>query len=49
MRKAFGAPREKLIAARHYPLVPDKVARASGPDLIAAAVEAGNRIGWTKH
>ena len=38
---------ELLIAARHYPLVPDKVARAL-PRLDRRSFEAGMH-GWTKH
>ncbi len=38
---------EYLIAARHYPLVPDKVARAL-PRIDRRSFEAGMH-GWTKH
>ena len=38
---------ERLIAARHYPLLPDKVARAL-PRLDRRSFEAGMH-GWTKH
>jgi hypothetical protein len=38
---------ELLIAARHYPLLPDKVARAL-PHLDRRSFEAGMH-GWTKH
>jgi hypothetical protein len=38
---------EALIAARHYPLLPDKVARAL-PRLDRRSFEAGMH-GWTKH
>jgi hypothetical protein len=38
---------ELLIAARHYPLVPDRVARAL-PRLDRRSFEAGMH-GWTKH
>ncbi len=38
---------ELLIAARHYPLLPDKVARAL-PRLDRRSFEAGMH-GWTKH
>ena len=38
---------ELLIAARHYPLFPDKVARAL-PRLDRRSLEAGMH-GWTKH
>jgi hypothetical protein len=38
---------ERLIAARHYPLFPDKVARAL-PRLDRRSFEAGMH-GWTKH
>jgi hypothetical protein len=38
---------EALIAARHYPLVPDKVARAL-PRLDRRSFQAGMH-GWTKH
>jgi len=38
---------ELLIAARHYPLVPDKVARAL-PRIDRRSFEAGMH-GWTKH
>ena len=38
---------ELLIAARHYPLFPDKVARAL-PRLDRRSFEAGMH-GWTRH